>query len=358
MTEKTRTLLVAGRCDSYQVAAIRQFVEQALAGLGFVPARGRVLLKPNLLTGKSSKKAVNTHPTFVAAVAEVFLDAGCDVSVGDSPGYESTEKALAGSGIMPVVRRLGLRVAPFAGRIAVQNGGISPYRELTFGEDPGAYDLIINLPKLKTHTMMGLTAGVKNTFGFVPSFDKARWHLRCGTDRALFAALLLDIHRLVNPGLTILDGITAMEGDGPSSGHPLHAGIVAVSRDAIALDWFIEQRIGVTKPLPVTAVALEKGLLSEPEVIDLGMPAVEPFVLPRTMDVGFGMPALIRETARRVFLRKPRCVDSRCKLCETCIEVCPAKAISIEHDLLKFDYKKCIRCYCCQELCPHSAITV
>ncbi len=350
--------IVAGGCPSYDVDIIQAFLARAFAEFNTLPAGGKVLLKPNLLLGKPPEKAVNTHPILVRAVALMLLERGCSIFVGDSPGYESTEKALEKSGIMDIVRDLGLHVAHFNKRVPKEVvKGISPYRELTFGEDPLDFDFIINMPKLKTHAMVGLTAGVKNLFGFVPSLGKAKWHLRCGADKRLFTSLLLDIYTTVGPGLTVLDGIIAMDGEGPTNGRPRNLGIVAVSDDAIALDAFLEKRLSIPFPLPVSVMAAEKGLLKEANVVDLGMPAVRDLLLPPSMEVDWNLPPLIRETVRRVFTRKPKCARRKCSLCGTCINVCPAGAIAGGETKISFDYHKCIRCFCCSEMCPAGAIS-
>jgi uncharacterized protein (DUF362 family)/Pyruvate/2-oxoacid:ferredoxin oxidoreductase delta subunit len=325
-----------------------------------------VLLKPNLLSGKSPQKAVNTHPQFIKVLGEIFLEKSCTVYVGDSPGYDSTEKALRNSGIMEVAEELGLKIAAFDKRVVKKSRGISPYRQFVLGEDPAAFDLIVNLPKLKTHAMMGLTLGVKNTFGFVPRFEKAKWHLKAGRDPLLFAGILMDIHRVVNPSITVLDGILAMDGDGPSSGRPRDIGLIAVSRDALALDALIERCLALPTSLPLMRLAAEKGLVEEAEIVDLGMPPIQDFVLPKTMDVGWNLPGAVRNTMKRLFVRKPRCVHHVCKKCGVCAVVCPVKAIGeaigeaigTDEEFPVFDYSKCIRCYCCQEMCPEGAIRV
>ncbi len=350
--------IVAGGCDSYDVALLKDFFIKALSELGPSFTDARILLKPNLLSGKSPAKAVNTHPLFVDALAQIFLDNGCTVSIGDSPGYESTEKALERSGIMDVVRRRGLEVASFKKRVPRSNAGISPYREFALGEDLADYDLVVNMPKLKTHVMMGITAGVKNTFGFIPSLDKARWHLKCGRDARLFASVLIDIHTVVSPALTVLDGITAMDGEGPSHGRVRHCGLVALADNAFSLDAFLEETLSAPFPLPITALAREHGLLQEAEIVDWGVPGVRDFTFPGTMKVDWDLPSVVRETARNLLVRKPKCTRRKCTLCRTCVEVCPARALEIRAERLCFDYRKCIRCYCCQEMCPAGAITV
>ena len=350
--------IVAGRCDEYHPRELRGLLDRAFAEVGLVFDHCRVLLKPNLLSGKSPQKAVNTHPQLVRVLGEIFLEKACDVYVGDSPGYESTERALKASGIMEVARNLGLKVAPFDKRVIKKSQGISPYREFLFGEDPASFDLIVNMPKLKTHAMMGLTLGVKNMFGFVPRFEKAKWHLKAGRDALLFAKILVDICRLVNPSVTILDGILAMDGDGPSSGRPRELGVLAVSRDVFALDAFIESALALPSPLPLMRLALETGLVGETDVVDLGVPPIKDFLLPKTMDVGWNLPGAVRHSMKTLFVRKPKCSQDLCKQCGVCAEVCPASAIRTDEEFPVFDYKKCIRCYCCQEMCPHAAIRV
>ena len=350
--------IVAGGCGSYDLPLLKEFFLKALAEFGALPAKCKVLLKPNLLSGKAPGKAVNTHPLFVRAIAEILIENGCTVFVGDSPGYESTEKALEKSGIMEVMRDLRLGLAPFRKRVTKVNSGISPYRELVLGEDPLDYDLVLNMPKLKTHVMMGLTAGVKNTFGFVPSLDKAKWHLRCRSDKRLFASLLMDIHFMVNPALTILDGIVGMDSDGPAHGRVRDLGLVAVSDNGLSLDVFLEKTLSIRSPLPISSLGEEKGLLKEAILVDHGAPQIRDFVMPAAVEVDWNLPPLVRETVRHMFTRKPKWDSKRCNACKTCVNVCPVGALRAGGKGLLFDYKACIRCYCCHEMCPTGAITV
>jgi uncharacterized protein (DUF362 family)/NAD-dependent dihydropyrimidine dehydrogenase PreA subunit len=206
--------------------------------------------------------------------------------------------------------------------------------------------------------MMGLTAGVKNTFGFIPHLDKARWHLRCGNDKSLFASVLIDIHSVVKPALTVLDGVVAMDGDGPSNGRVRELGLVAVADDAFSLDSFLERTLAFPSSLPISALAREHGLAGEATLVDLGLPEVRDFRMPGTMRTDWNLPGLVRETARSVFTSKPKCSIKKCTACMTCVHVCPAGALAMGKKGVSFDYGKCIRCYCCQEMCPTGAITV
>ena len=352
--------IVAGGCSSYDVDIIQAFLARAFAEFNTLPAGGKVLLKPNLLLGKPPEKAVNTHPILVRAVALMLLERGCSIFVGDSPGYESTEKALERSGIMDIVRDLQSPCRAFQQKSA--KGGRERHLAVQGTDvrrrDPLDFDFIINMPKLKTHAMVGLTAGVWNLFGFVPSLGKAKWHLRCGADKRLFTSLLLDIYTTVGPGLTVLDGIIAMDGEGPTNGRPRNLGIVAVSDDAIALDAFLEKRLSIPFPLPVSVMAAEKGLLKEADVVDLGMPAVRDLLLPPSMEVDWNLPPLIRETVRRVFTRKPKCAPQEMQPCRNLHKHLSRRRHSRwgNENLLRLSQVHQVF-RACSEMCPAGAIS-
>ncbi len=349
--------IVAGPIDSYDPPKIKTFIEEGFRETG-ISIKGRVLVKPNLLSGKAPERAVTTHPLFLSALIELLKDNSCTVFLGDSPGYESLERVLKIGQYTDMLRHLGVKVVPFTKEVPKRIDGVSPYHEFLFGEDPGHYDHVVNVAKLKTHGMMGITLAVKNTFGFVRGFAKGRWHLRAGVDRSLFASILVDIHRIAAPTVSILDGILAMSGNGPSNGTPVNLGISAVARDAIALDDFIEQHLCPRSDHPVTDCARTNGLLGPYEVIDLGLPPAPHFPMPESCATDWNIPSPVKRILRGIMVRKPKANAKNCQLCGICTTVCPAHALSIRNDTLQFDYTACIRCYCCQEMCPHDAIKV
>jgi uncharacterized protein (DUF362 family)/Pyruvate/2-oxoacid:ferredoxin oxidoreductase delta subunit len=314
------------------------------------------LIKPNLLISRTPEKAVTTHPAIIQALAELLKDHSCAITVGDSPGFGSTDKVLNISGIMDVINQLGLTISTFNDNIIKKTKGVSPYREFLFGDDPEKYDLVINVPKLKTHGMMGMTLGVKNTFGFIHAFEKSKWHLRAGQDRSLFASILIDIHRIVKPSVTILDGIIGMDGDGPSSGRPRNLGILGVSKNAFILDDCIEKIVHLPYPTPITHLAGKHGLLPDYEVIGSNIPKIDDFLMPNTMDTDWNIPDFTKRLLKNVFIKKPKIHKKMCKACGVCVKVCPANALSMEEKEPVFDYTRCIHCYCCQEMCPEGAV--
>jgi len=352
--------VVAGKCDSYNIKNLKHFFDIAFKEINFKVSHQKILLKPNLLSGKPPEKAVTTNPEFIRAISELLLDFSCDVYIGDSPGYESAEKVLSKSGIMDIVKYFNLKTLSFDRKITKKYKGISPYSEFILAEDPDDFEVIVNLPKLKTHVMMGLTLGIKNTFGFIPSFNKAKWHLRAGTDKGFFASILIDIHNIVKPSVTIIDGIIGMDGDGPGSGQPISTGIVALSRNTFALDHFMEKLVGLPFFLPVILKAKENSMVPEYQTVFAGSPVtlIDNFRMPGTMDMNWNVPGTIRNILKNVFIKKPKLKKGICRGCGVCVSVCPAGALSIHEKSALFDYKKCIRCYCCQEMCPEGAIRV
>ena len=346
-------------CPAYDVAFIKKCLSKSLQDLDMEIRDMRVLLKPNLVVAKKPDQAVTTHPAIVQALGELLVEMGCTVFVGDSPGYGSAHKVLLSSGIAHIMEQTGLHISHFSDDIIKKSNGISPFKDFVFGDDPDNYDIVINLPKLKSHTMMAVTLGVKNTFGFIHAFHKAKWHMRAGQDRRIFASILIDIHRVANPSLTIIDGIVGMDGDGPSSGRPRNFGILGVAKNAFALDDSIEKLLCLPYPAPVNSLAAEHGLVPPYETINHGVNSVDDFMLPRSvMDTDWRLPSFVKKILKNTFFSKPKVNKTLCKSCGVCAKVCPNKALTVMKKGPDFDYSRCIRCYCCQEMCPEGAIKV
>jgi ferredoxin len=222
--------------------------------------------------------------------------------------------------------------------------------------------VVINLPKLKTHSQMLLTLGVKNLFGTVVAQRKAEWHYMAGVDRDTFASLHLDIYRAVRPALTILDGVWAMEGHGPANGRPRRANLIAAATDAVALDVSICHLLGAPlRSFPLYRAAKARGI-GETEVGRITFRGDPPetfqmrdFEIPRldSLDV---LPGMFGWFTKRFLVSKPVQEEKECARCGECAEICPAEAIQLKAKKLAFDYDRCIRCYCCQEVCPQDAI--
>ena len=324
-------------------------------GGGGIARSSRVVIKPNLLAPAPPEKAIVTHPLVVKAAVEYVLERGAFPIISDSPAMGSFEKVLKESGIRDALEGLPVEYREFRESAQVAVG--APFRTLSIARDALDAGILINLPKLKTHAQMLLTLGVKNLFGCIVGLSKPEWHFRTGVDREMFARLLVEVYKAVKPSFTVLDGILAMEGQGPGrSGVPREIGVLMGSSDAVALDEAVCGMLGI-KPeeLLTCRAARDMGLAGEAISIDGEAPFVRDFRLPSIGSLVFG-PKWLHGGLRRHFVQRPASDDEACALCGECWKYCPAQAIKRKGRKLQFDYDKCIRCYCCIEVCPHGAL--
>jgi uncharacterized protein (DUF362 family)/Pyruvate/2-oxoacid:ferredoxin oxidoreductase delta subunit len=315
----------------------------------------RVLVKPNFLLAAPPEKAVLTHPEVLRAVVTHLLDMGARVRVSDSPPTGSFARLMKVGGFSRALDGLDVDCRPFRSTVAVDIG--EPYGHIDIARAALEADAVVNLAKLKTHAQMLLTLGVKNLFGCILGLEKPQWHLRSGVDRDVFARLLVQIHYAVNPVLTIVDGILAMEGDGPGrSGTPRPLGRLVASIDAAAVDAAICHMLGVDPmDLPTCRAAARLGRMGDEPEISGDFKPVDGYRLPDQGAVLMG-PPFLQGPVRRHVLQRPVVDPSACRTCGECWKICPAGAVARDGEQVCFDYDRCIRCYCCVEVCPHGAL--
>jgi uncharacterized protein (DUF362 family)/Pyruvate/2-oxoacid:ferredoxin oxidoreductase delta subunit len=315
-----------------------------------------------MLAGKPPEKAVTTHPEIVRAVIELVQDGGGKVLVGDSPGIGKSEQVVRKCGIMPVIEETGATFTPFTESIVVPGrGGI--FQHLEIAREVLDADVIINLPKLKTHQMMGLTCGVKNMFGAVVGMRKIRLHLQAGTNKEFFATMLLELAEFLKPTLTLVDGITAMEGDGPGSGNPIHIGAIFSSQSMLAIDTVACDLLKLPpKSVWTQKVAVDSGRpgcrMEEIELLGDNIEGLRPakFRPAKSTDVNFSLPGFLKKPLKKSLTARPEPDHEKCVRCGECVRSCPPQAMKIEAKRLQIDFDRCIRCFCCQELCPYGAL--
>ncbi len=341
-------------------------IVQLLEPLGgienFVKPGQKVLLKPNLLAGKPPEKAVTTHPEIIRAVTQLIQAAGGIVYLGDSPGIGSAENVARKCGIMDVVEELGIVFTPFVESITVHPHGRT-FQELEVARELLEAEVVINLPKLKTHQMMGLTCAVKNMFGAIVGLRKPQLHLQAGSDKALFALMLLELCEQLKPSLSIVDAVVGMEGDGPGSGSPIQIGALIAGINPLAVDAVATEVVGMKPDHSWTqkmAIDTKRSgaLLSEVELLgaDLEDLRLSDFRAAKCTDINGRMPDFMQRMLKQALTARPSPDHSLCTRCEICVKHCPPEAMSITKQRLQIDYKKCIRCFCCQELCPQGAL--
>lgn len=348
------------RCHDYGTAkvyeAVRSSVELLGGGSAFVSPGEKILIKPNLLSGKAPERAVTTHPHVVGAVIRLVKEWGGVPFVGDSPAIGGAAAVAKRCGILDICEKEGAEFKDLKTLVDIEYPEGRHFKRLQVAREALECDGIINIPKLKTHAQMYLTLAVKNLFGCVPGKLKPQWHLTAGIKSTHFAEMLLDLYNFLSPRLNILDGIVGMEGNGPGNGTPVEIGLIAASKGGLELDKTVARIVGAD-PGKVPTLSASEG----DEVQVLGPPLeellVKDFTLPPQISTDFAdiLPDFIGKRLRKSLTSRPKVTDSTCTLCSHCVDICP-KDVMTKGESIDIDYDGCIRCYCCQEVCPEGAI--
>ncbi len=375
-------------CDDYERKRVEEAVSAALDELKaerlFRPGE-KILLKPNILSGKAPEKAATTHPEVIRAVAVKLMGYGLELSYGDSPAVESLAKASAACGIRRVMEELSVPAADFEHSFTRECSAGESVRSFQLVKAVADTDGIVNICKFKTHAFARYTGALKNLFGLIPGLLKAKDHVRF-PDEIRFTDMLADLNRCAGARLHVTDAVVAMEGNGPANGDPRKLRMILASDDPVALDSVCVAIMDADPAaFPIIMTADRRGLgtsdLSRIRISLIGQPGSPESI--RRADAPELLPGLaVRDFRRAVnghrairvlntpvgtFLKKlvvnrPAVIPENCTKCGFCVKVCPVepKAIcfSEENQRIEYRYDRCIRCFCCQELCPHAAIRV
>ncbi|MEW6170780.1 MAG: DUF362 domain-containing protein [Candidatus Omnitrophota bacterium] len=352
------------KCSSYNFNLVEEKIRLAISFLGgiekFVKPKSKVLLKPNLLLAIEPEKGVTTHPALIRAVIKILKEINCDIYIGDNPsawaGQQDLDSVYEKSGLKKLAQELDFNLVDFTK--GVWHGKYLVTRWLS------ECDLIVSLPKFKTHDLMILTGAIKNMFGIIPGLNKPNLHKQ-HLKKDDFAKILVDVFSIKKPCLNIVDGIVGMEGDGPgTSGTLRNFGLILASSDAVSLDSVLATIMGL-KPevIPTTLEAYRRGLgqknLEKIEIIgeSLKKCVVSDFKLPATSIIE-KTPLPILKIFKNLLKFWPAVDKSKCILCGACVKICPKQVISIKKNVIKIDYQGCISCFCCEEACAYSAMKI
>ena len=367
MTDRNlKTVVAMEKCSGYQPEELREALQRCFhpfGGAGAFISRGdRVLLKPNMLSAKAPERAITTHPEIISSMAEIVRDLGATPVIGDSPGgvLRGVERVWNNTGIRDMAKKNDIELVSFeaAGSEEIDSGGYRFYVARPVLEA----DRVINLAKLKTHTLTLLTAAVKNMFGVVPGFRKSVLHKMYPKPKE-FAEMLVELYSVVRPDFSIVDAVLAMEGNGPSSGEPAWLNLLLAGEDAVAIDAVSASVIGY-KPgvIDSTRIAGEKGVGISvlDDIHRTGSGAgfrAEGFEL--TSNTGLRMiPDFLVKLVKPLVWIRPEIDPAVCTGCRLCEKSCPVKVISYDGEVCEIDSSGCVNCMCCHELCPENAVEV
>lgn len=355
------------KCNDYNKA--NSAVKEAVTLLGgisaFVKPGEKILIKPNLLSPKEPHRAVTTHPAVVQAVIKLVKSAGAVPVVGDSPGggIRDIENLWTKTGMAQICREENVELVNFEAAGSQEfDIGDKNVKKVHFSNAVLNCDGIINLPKLKTHSLMTFTAGVKNLYGCIPGLMKVEYH-KYASKNEDFADLLTNIYLFLKDKIrfTLIDGIIGMEGNGPSSGEPRKMHMIAASADTCALDSFLLEMLDadLSKNRVLKNFEIIKNSIENLEIIgnspkDFNLSG---FKFPHPVKLDLIPRPVVRALGKFLWI-KTKIKKKECTRCYFCIKSCPVKAIRVNEDTKypEIALSKCVSCFCCHELCPYKAV--
>ncbi|MFC1497960.1 DUF362 domain-containing protein [Verrucomicrobiota bacterium] len=353
------------KCSSY-TANIQEKLEKLLSELGgikaFVQPGQSALIKPNMLTDRTPDQAVTTHPELIRAIIRIVKNHGGNPSVADSPAsIAKVEHVWKKSGIKAVCdeENVPMIILEKAGSVKFNRDNCS----FNIAKPILDADVIINVPKVKTHILTILTAAVKNMYGVVPGYQKTTLHKLYPTPQN-FGKLIAAIYKTVPPQLNIADAVIGMDGDGPSAGSPIQLGFLAASGNAVAMDLILCSILKInprTVPYLRYLVPTDNYTLHTNEISVIGEKPEK--ITPRSFNcpstlMGRLIPGRLVELIQPLLWIRPSISDA-CVQCGRCVEACPSDALSQQKNKTPvLDGKKCIGCCCCHEICPEKAISM
>ena len=367
-------------CGEYDEEKVYTLLKQGLYLVGgveaLIPKDAKILLKPNLLKRAEVEKAVITHPVVVGAFSRILRDNGYEqIVLADSCGHGTTQAVIRGTGMDTYLEKYQIPAIDYSEGIKVDYPQGIQAKEFILPKELLEQNCVISLSKMKTHALERITGAVKNSYGFVYGFHKAKGHTQYPSADS-FARMLIDLNKCVAPKLYVMDGIVAMEGNGPGSGDPVQMNVMLMSTDPVALD-SVFSRLVYLKPemVPTNYHGEKMGLGTwKEEEITLLTPDGEISMSEAVKRYGNPQFNVDRTEVRKniwtrmagalnIFQKKPYIEADKCVRCGICVQSCPVpgKAVDFRKGKGKppvYDYKKCIRCFCCQEMCPKKAIKV
>lgn len=341
---------------------VRQAVDYAFELFPVQLNGKKVLIKPNVLRSSEAKEGIVTHPAVLRAVVEKVETMGpASIVVGDNPGlfnYGDNEESFRITGLTEAARGYYQNIGNDSQQVEFNADYMST---VSVSRSVLDADIVISLPKFKTHGLTVITGAIKNSYGILPGAQKAKLHKAAGTPKR-FHEMLIDVFRLRVPDLFIVDAVVGMEGNGPACPDLRDIGLILASDNAVALDSVIARMMGCQPDrLRFLQKAKEVGLGDyDPSTIEIigELKQLADFKLPPLGGESIVDNVHIQEIIHGRTIVRPQADPDLCTACGSCVDHCTVSALSMVDNLPRVDADTCITCFCCQEVCPEKAITL
>jgi uncharacterized protein (DUF362 family)/Pyruvate/2-oxoacid:ferredoxin oxidoreductase delta subunit len=348
MRHKKEVIVSVKHCKDYSAQHLKPVVKQILSDCTFNPHGKTILIKPNLLAPHNPEEAITTNPKIIAELCKILKKNKCKIIIGDSSSHD-THLAIKKCGIEKLSKYAQIINFDSETKIKINKKG-KILKSFYIPKILKQADIVISFAKLKTHGLTKMTGAVKNLYGCIPGRTKEEYHSLANTEEK-FCNLLLDIYEEIRPEFCIIDGIEAIEGEGPgATGKKKKAGVLIASKNCIAADIIAARIMGFKENEVLTnKFAIKRGLFNDSMKI---MGKVKNLNFDRRSSALIG-----NLLSLAPLLGKPKILfnHSKCIKCGLCAKKCPVGAIKLSPYPI-WNKKKCIRCLCCVEVCPQAAI--
>ncbi len=347
------------KCEDYAQNRINNAVKKAISEIKFDIKKGsKILIKPNLVGINKPKHHSITHYTLIDALCKYFIDKKCEIAIGESSAFYQkgyTLKAYQSSRIYDIAKKYNIKLIAFENEeIYKITDKLKFLDELFLPKKIKDFDLIVNVPKLKTHALMRFSGALKNLYGIVPGGYKQWLHHKSKNINDM-AEIFLDIYENIKPRtLNIMDAVVGLDG-GPSAvvGKPKKIGYILASENPLALDAIACQIIGYSPTdIPTITMAIKRKMINLKNIKQIGNFKITEFKKLKTGEIKDFQKRSIFTTETHTWPT----VNNKCNNCKICIEYCPAKAIFEKNGKVVIDKEKCLFCYTCIPKCPQKAI--
>ncbi len=364
------------KCNEYDADKITSILEKQFSDSNITREliEGKsVVIKPNLVMNKPPEFAATTHPAVVTAAARILKKLGAkNITVAESSGGPYTEQVIKSHykvcGISEVAEKEGLHLNTDTSSGTMTFSAGKKCKSFNIIKPIIEADVIVNICKLKTHSLTKMSAATKNLFGTVPGVEKFEMHARF-PNQPDFVEMICDLCEMLwreKTMISICDGIIGMEGNGPTGGTPKEYGVLLTSLSPFCLDEVCESILCFDNTVPMLQSARARGLcpaetkdinvigddIAGSQTLDVVLPDTQKFNVLRSL------PTLFGGKAAKFFEPKPAINKKTCIGCGVCARSCPQHTIEIKNKKASIKYKDCIRCYCCQELCPINSVDI